>query len=140
MKTWLLDTGPLVAYLDGSDSAHSAVTAKMDTFNGRLATTGAVITETMHFVSATTDGAQVLADFVHATAMEVYDICQPPEITEAAKLMRKYQDTPMDFADATLVLLGEALSVGEILTLDRRGFAAYRTRRRGHFRLVLDLE
>jgi predicted nucleic acid-binding protein len=139
VKTWLLDTGPLVAYLDGSDSEHSPVTSKMDAFDGRLATTSAVITEAMYFVSATADGPRILADFVHAAAMEVYDLCQRPELTEAAKLMRKYQDTPMDFADATLVLLSEALSVGEILTLDRRGFAAYRTRRRGHFRLVLDI-
>jgi predicted nucleic acid-binding protein len=52
--------------------------------------------------------------------------------------MHQYRDTPMDFADATLVLLAEALSVSEILTLDRRGFATYRTRRRRHFRLILD--
>ena len=138
MKTWLLDTGPLVAYLDASDSAHANVTAKMDSFTGRLATTSAVITEAMHFVSATADGARVLAHFVATTAMEVYDLCQPPELGEAAQLMHKYRDTPMDFADATLVLLGEALSVGEIMTLDRRGFATYRTRQRRHFRMVLD--
>jgi predicted nucleic acid-binding protein len=44
----------------------------------------------------------------------------------------------MDFADATLVLLAEALGVRDILTLDRRGFSTYRTRPRGGFRLVLD--
>lgn len=44
----------------------------------------------------------------------------------------------MDFADATLVLLAEALSVNEILTLDRRGFSTYRTRTRRGFRLALD--
>jgi uncharacterized protein len=138
VKTWLLDTGPLVAYLDGSDGAHSEVAERIDEFSGRLATTGAVVTEAMHFVAATKDGPQVLAGFVDATAMEVYDLCQPPELIEAAELMGKYRDTPMDFADATLVLLAEALSVGEILTLDRRGFSTYRTRRRHPFRLVLD--
>jgi predicted nucleic acid-binding protein len=134
----LVDTGPLVAYLDAGDSAHADVADRVDEFTGRLATTGAVITETMHFVAATNEGPQVLADLVHATAMEVYDLCQPPELFEAARLMHQYRDTPMDFADATLVLLAEALSVSEILTLDRRGFATYRTRRRRHFRLILD--
>lgn len=52
--------------------------------------------------------------------------------------MQRYRDTPMDLADATLVLLAEALSVREILTLDRRGFSTYRTRSRRSFRLVLD--
>ena len=53
--------------------------------------------------------------------------------------MEKYPDTPMDFADATLVLLSEALECREIFTLDRRGFSAYRTRAGEPFRLVLDL-
>jgi predicted nucleic acid-binding protein len=41
--------------------------------------------------------------------------------------MRKYSDTPMDFADAALVLLAEAIGILDILTLDRRGFSTYRT-------------
>jgi predicted nucleic acid-binding protein len=44
----------------------------------------------------------------------------------------------MDFADATLVLLAEALGTDELLTLDRRGFSIFRTRKRRAFRLVLD--
>jgi predicted nucleic acid-binding protein len=53
-------------------------------------------------------------------------------------LMEKYSDTPMDFADATLVLLADALQVRDILTLGRRGFSAYRTRKPHAFRLLLD--
>jgi predicted nucleic acid-binding protein len=52
--------------------------------------------------------------------------------------MEKFADTPMDFADATLVLLAEAIGVHDVFTLDRRGFSAYRTRKRRGFRLVLD--
>lgn len=52
-------------------------------------------------------------------------------------LVAKYANTPMDFADATLVLPAEGLNVTEILTLDRRGFSRYRTRQRRHFQLVL---
>jgi len=43
----------------------------------------------------------------------------------------------MDFADATLVLLAEALRIDEILTLDYRGFSVYRTRDGGSLRSVL---
>jgi predicted nucleic acid-binding protein len=49
--------------------------------------------------------------------------------------MKKYASVPMDLADATLVLLAEDLDVTEVLTLDPRGFAVYRTRRRRSFRL-----
>jgi predicted nucleic acid-binding protein len=138
--TWLLDTGPLVSYLDAADPAHGGVAECLDDFSGRLVTTGAVITEAMHFVGTTKGGAAALAEFVDASGLQVYELCQPPELREAAKLMAKYSDTPMDFADATLVLLAEALYAHDIVTLDRRGFSAYRTRRRRHFRLVLEAE
>ena len=138
MKTWLLDTGPLVAYLDAGDPAHEAVTSRLDEFTGQLATSSAVITEAMHFVSSSKQGARVLAEFIETSRTEVYDLCRPPELIEAASLMEKYSDTPMDFADATLVLLAEALDVRDIMTLDRRGFSTYRMRRRRSFRLVLD--
>jgi predicted nucleic acid-binding protein len=75
---------------------------------------------------------------VASSGILIYDLCQPGELHEAAALMEKYADTPMDFADATLVLLAEALDVHQIVTLDRRGFTTYRTRRRRHLRLVLD--
>ena len=138
MRTWLLDTGPLVAYLDSRDSSHEAVAARLDAFTGGLATTNAVITEAMHFVSETRGGPRLLADLVRTSGMGVFDLCRPPELDAAAALMEKYADTPMDFADATLVLLAEALGQHEILTLDRRGFSAFRMRRGRSFRLVLD--
>ena len=138
VKTWLLDTGPIVAYLDARDPAHTAVAACLDDFTGELATTSAVITEAMHFVAGGTTGPRLLADFVAASGMQVYDLSQSTELMEAALLMEKYGDTPMDFADATLVLLAEGLNVHQILTLDRRGFSTYRTRKRRHLKLVLD--
>ncbi len=42
------------------------------------------------------------------------------------KLMKAYADLPMDLADASLVLLAEALNHGRILSTDRRDFHAYR--------------
>jgi hypothetical protein len=138
VTTWLIDTGPLVAYLDARDPGHGGVAAALDDFSGQLATTSAVITEAMHFVGASTKGPRLLAEFVATSHTEVYDLCRPPELLEAALLMRKYADTPMDFADATLVLLAEALDVRDILTLDRRGFSTYRARGRRSLRLVLD--
>jgi hypothetical protein len=139
VKTWLVDTGPIVAYLDSNDPAHTNVAPRWDVFRGQLATSSAVITEAMHFVSDDRSGPRYLADLVATSGMEVYDLSRPPELHEAVSLMEKYSDTPMDFVDATLVLLAEALQVSEIFTLDRRGFSTYRTRKRRAFRLVLDL-
>jgi predicted nucleic acid-binding protein len=52
--------------------------------------------------------------------------------------MERYSDTPMNYTDATLVLLAEALHVYDVLTLDRRGFSTYRAARGKAFRLTLE--
>ena len=53
--------------------------------------------------------------------------------------MERYDNVPMDYADATLLLLAEGLGIEDLLTLDRRGFSAFRTRDGRALRLVLDL-
>ena len=138
MKRWLVDTGPLVAYLDPSDRSHQVVAECLEGFSGQLVTTSAVVTEAMHLLSAFAQGPRRLADLVTSSGTEVYDLCRPPELQEAVSLIEKYADTPMDFADATLVLLAEALALREVLTLDRRGFSTYRTRPGKSLTLVLD--
>jgi len=50
-------------------------------------------------------------------------------------LMEQYADLPMDFADASLVALGERLRVFRVFTLDRRGFAVFRPRHAESFEI-----
>lgn len=137
MSAWLLDTGPIVAYLDSTDPHHDDVARRLEAFAGSLVTSGAVVTEAMHFVAETQGGPRLLADFVASSGMRIYDLAQPPELRRAVELMERYADTPMDYADATLVLLADALEIEEIITLDRRGFATYRTPSHKPFRLVM---
>jgi uncharacterized protein len=54
---------------------------------------------------------------------------------ELERLMLKYADTPMDFADATLVRLAEREGLGTILTVDR-DFKVYRIGGRRAFRVL----
>lgn len=138
MSDWLIDTGPIVAYLDAADDGHVRVVERLDRFSGRLITTGAVVTEAMYFVSATALGPRRLAEFVANSGMRVFDLAQPAELHAAVGLMERYADTPMDYADATLVLLADALRIHDVLTLDRRGFSTYRAASRKDFRLVLE--
>lgn len=138
MRAWLVDTGPLVAYLDAADPEHDEVAACLDGFAGRLCTTNAVATEAMQLLQRHPQGPAALAQFAEAAPLEVYDAAQPDVLAACALLMDRYSDTPMDYADATLVLLADRVSVYEILTLDRRGFRTYRAARKRRFRLVLD--
>ena len=50
-------------------------------------------------------------------------------------LMEKYQDLPMDLADASLVALAEMRGLREVFTLDHADFQVYRLHRRQTFRL-----
>lgn len=50
--------------------------------------------------------------------------------------MRRYADVPMDYADATLVTLGDALRLDTVFTTDRRGFEAYRGARGTPFTII----
>jgi predicted nucleic acid-binding protein len=137
MTLWLLDTGPIVAFLDAQDKEHERVCAALDEFTGRLVTTSAVVVEAMHFLGDVRSGAALLVDFLLASQTEIHECTSVESLTDAAELMAKYADTPMDFADASLVLLAKRLRINIICTLDRRGFRTYRL---GHktFRLVLD--
>jgi len=136
MKTWLVDTGPFVAYVDHSDPQHEAVAATLDPFTGQLATTGAVVTEVMSFLSDVEGGPATFAELLLESETRLVDLTTADEILAAARLMERYADTPMDYADATLVLLGDELGVTDVLTLDRRGFSTYRTKKGRAFRIV----
>ena len=136
LKAALLDTGPLVAYLDSHDSHHEKAALSLGGFSGTLCTTSAVITEAMYLLSAEPQGARRLAEFLQAAGMQVFEATQPNQLLSAAALIEKYSDTPMDFADATLVLLSEGTGMNEIFTFDRRGFSIYRTRKGKAFRIL----
>jgi predicted nucleic acid-binding protein len=136
-ERWLIDTGPLVAYVDAGDPAHHAVATALGGFSGKLYTTAAVVTEAMHLVSEDSRGPGVLAGFLVATRADIAGLTAPPDLQEAVRLMDEYRDTPMEFADATLVVLASRLGVTEIATLDVRGFSTYRAARKKPFRLVL---
>lgn len=51
--------------------------------------------------------------------------------------MQKYQDLPMDLADASLLNLAQVLGHGRILSTDQREFNTYRWKNHGPFENLL---
>ena len=137
MRLVLLDAGPAIAWLDANDPHHSVVREKMGDVAGRLVTTGAVITEVMFFIQEAREGASRLADWLRKMRVDIVDCFGLEALQSAARLMERYADVPMDYADATLVACADELNCGEILTLDIRGFRTYRYRRSKRFDLLL---
>lgn len=137
MNPLLLDTGPVVALLDRNDSHHDWIRPRISMVTGPLVTTGAVVTEATFFLQNAKGGMDRLCQFLAQGQIRILDCFRPPTLKAAAILMERYADTPMDFADATLVLLAGELGTNRVLTLDERGFRTYRHGRNRSFQLVL---
>ena len=104
---------------------------------GKLITTEAVVTETMFFLQDLPNGPARLVDWLAGIKAEIVDCFQFSCLQVTSELMARYADTPMDFADATLVLTAGHLDCADILTLDERGFRTFRFNRSKRFRLLL---
>jgi predicted nucleic acid-binding protein len=131
----LLDTGAFVALVDRSERRHADCVAVLDQWSGAIVTTEAVLTETLHLLGPNWRSQKVGLEFVLRGAF----LLVPPSqasLKRVSVLMEKYRNVPMDYADATLVALGEELSTDLVFTLDRRGFSAYRLNQRKAFQLV----
>jgi predicted nucleic acid-binding protein len=131
----LLDTGPLVAMLSSEDSAHEASTASFESIEGHVLTTEAVLTEAMHLLGRVPGGAHACLE-VFLRPGVILVAATTARLRRCDELMARYPDTPMDFADATLVALAEDLGIGRVLTLDRRGFTTYRWRTNKRFTIL----
>jgi predicted nucleic acid-binding protein len=131
----LLDTGPRVATLDARDQWHAACLAQWPELIARCVTTEAVLTEAGHLVSRAHDAQRLAVDFVLAAGIPIASLDHPAHQRVSA-LMKKYAAVPMDYADATLVAVAEALSIKTVFTLDRRGFRTYRIGGSGRFAIL----
>jgi len=131
----LVDTGPLVALFDPSDRARAGCERTLARLRGQtLVSSLAVITEATYLLAFSPRAQRGLLAFIAAGAVEIAPF-GPQDVSRAAALMARYESLPMDFADATLVVLAERLGTQSIFTLDRRDFAVYRVGRRA-FRLL----
>ena len=140
MKSVVVDSGFLIGLFDETDALHARCRGFLRDYRGRFLTTEAVLTETLALLSPAQQLRCLdwLGDAAQAGLLEVDR--EPLDFRAIEKLARKYRDQPMDFADASVVLLAARTGVHEILTADRRDFAVYRLPGRGRFVDVLGEE
>lgn len=136
MADLILDTGAVVALLNRKDESHVSCTEFFKNFQGRLFSTEPVLTESLYLLSHSFDNEKKCLLFFQE---EIQLVASSRKIlSQTLTLMEKYQDIPMDFADATLVALAEEIETGDIFTLDRRGFETYRWERNKTFKIYPD--
>lgn len=137
MRSVVVDSGFLIGLFDETDPLHSRCRAFLRDYRGRFLTTEAVVTEALALLSHAQQMRCLdwLGDAAQAGLLAVDR--EPLDFRAVEKLARKYADQPMDFADASVVLLASRSGVREILTADRRDFAVYRLAGRMRFIDVL---
>lgn len=120
----LVDTGPLVAALRRRDCHHAWTRAQLEAYAGPLLTCEAVLSEAFFLLRQVPGGQDALAALLDRGLVATrFDFQSEREAT--LRLLRKYRDTPMSFADACLVRMSEMTRNVRVLTLDQ-DFAAYR--------------
>jgi predicted nucleic acid-binding protein len=131
----LLDTGALVSLLDRSQSQHLKCRRAFSDWTGPVVSTEAVLTEATHLLTGVRGGRIACVDFfLSGGALLVPSSAM--SLQRVRRLLDKYADRPMDFADATLVALAEELDCTSVFTTDRTDFSVYRLKGRKPFRLV----
>jgi predicted nucleic acid-binding protein len=130
----LLDTGPLVAVLDRADQRHEPCAELWNDVADHCITTEAVLTEATHLVGRA-GAASLPLELLLAARIPIVSLERAGH-EHAVRLMRRYAEVPMDYADATLVVVADALRSSTVFTLDRKGFSTYRRGTRTAFTLV----
>ena len=131
----LIDTGAILALLDRNDRWHDSCVAAYKQLRLPLLTSEAVLTEVFHLVGDNHREIDAAWKFVRSGAVTLSPI-SVEDLPALDALMRRYRDRPMDFADATLVLIAERHSLSVILTIDHDDFKTYRIQNRRRFRVV----
>jgi hypothetical protein len=130
----LLDTGALVSLLDRSQRHHGRCVDFFEEWDGPVVSSEAVLTETLHLLARAGNSARICLDFIIAGGATLVP-STVASLRRARQLIDRYADLPMDYADATLVVLAEDLGTDLVFTTDRKDFGVYRIAGRRQFRI-----
>lgn len=126
-KTYLIDTGPIVALINQRDQWHSWAIHELQEITPPLYTCEAVISEAYFLLSRISHGRTallgMLTDGLIQTPWQLSENLPPVN-----ELLLRYQSVPMSLADACLVRMAEQFPDATIITVDS-DFRIYRMNR-----------
>lgn len=124
MTAAIVDTGPLVAFLDRSERHHRWVASRIEELEAPLLVCEPVLTEAMYLLARYPNAQSALFALLENGALLIaFQIDE--HVEELRRLHRKYRDTPMSLADACIVRMAELHHRHSVLTLDS-DFSVYR--------------
>jgi predicted nucleic acid-binding protein len=116
-STILIDAGPLIALFDSSDKFHERIISFLRNQSFRFVTTLPVLTEVSYMLNFSVNAQIDFFQWVMLKGLTLIDIAQA-DIPRIIELTKKYRDLPIDFADATLVVVAEKTGIHSIISID----------------------
>lgn len=120
----LLDTGPLVAFLNRRDLYHAWAAEQLSAVRAPLLTCESVVSEACFLLRKLEGGVDAVFRLLDRGLVSIA-LNLADEIPAVRRLLARYRRVPMSLADACLVRLAEIHSESAVLTLDT-DFRTYR--------------
>lgn len=124
----LLDTGPLVAYLNRNDQHHAWAVECWTALFDPLWTCEAVLSEAIFLLQSERADPEPILRLVERRIVRL-DFVMDDHRPDVFRLLRKYADQPMSMADACLARMAELVDPCQIFTTDK-DFLVYRRKGR----------
>ena len=134
MKSILIDAGPLIALFDKSDQYHERAIDFIKGFKGFLWTTWPVITEVTHMLDFNIKAQIGFLEWVRRGGLQLVDL-DLMDLERIIAFCQKFSDVPMDFADASLMVVAEEKNLKEIASIDS-DFYIYRDKRNRYLKNI----
>jgi uncharacterized protein len=120
----LMDTGPLIAYLNPNDMHHAWAVETLSSADLPLFSCEAVIAEAYFLLRRDRLGADALMQLLEDGIIQI-PFSLNHEVSALRVLMQRYRSVPMSLADACLVRMSELNREAQLFTLDS-DFLVYR--------------
>lgn len=128
MRMVIVDTGPVVSFLNKHDTFHAWTVEQWGRIKPPLLTCEAVVSEVCFLLRNFHWGQRAVLELLKRNILEVpFRLMDEREVVAA--LLDKYADLPVSLADACLIRMAEIYPKSRILTLDRY-FTVYRKRKK----------
>jgi predicted nucleic acid-binding protein len=113
----LVDTGPLVAFLNKRDRFHDWTAAQWNQIAAPMLTCEAVVSEACYLLSGIKGGSERVMHLIQREILWL-SFHLDKHIEPVKRLLKKYHSVPMSLADACLVRMSELHSNSYVFTLD----------------------
>jgi uncharacterized protein len=132
----IADTGFVVAFLNQGDASHQAVKA-IYLQQRSIVLPQTVLAEVAYLVGKAA-GSSAVAAFLQGMGQSRFGLMalEAPDVVRTAEILRLYEDSRIDFVDATVMAMAERLGIIQVLTLDQRDFRLFQPRHCPAFELL----